>query len=499
MLTRKIRSKTLKKFHSFKISRRSGIYGRALSIYSLYKLIKYTGNAIEVRRSSDNAVQEFGYVNNYIDTTSILAFTGAGNGFISGYYDQVSGVKTTISNTAQQQQIVNGGVMVAYTAKYTLDVPINTALSIAGIAQTNRINNLNAVSYVAFRGAKSITGYTQDYVYPINCTAGLMDFSITNGANVFWYDADGNTSVNAQPSPNLVNAGVSYLFATNFTANNITLSSNSTDDRLVGNTKDFPDLKFVLNLGNSTNLTGDVKYLPRVTNTLSAWSCSLLTGNVSDLPRVTSTLDVGGCNLLTGTIANLPRVDYVLSMWGCPLLTGNIADLPPVTYILNIEFPLATGNVADLPSVTYSFSLSGCILLTGNVADLPSVSNSFDIGGVELLTGNIADLPVVTDTIVMWGCYNLTGDLSNLTSISTRVDVGGCVLLTGDYIPLATTNTLYLAGTNMSASDTDQTIINLAAITTVVAGGTLTVKNNRTAASDAAVAALAGKFTINYV
>lgn len=499
MLTRKIRSKTLKKFHSFKISKRSGIYGRALSIYSLYKLIKYTGNAIEVRRSSDNAVQEFGYVNNYIDTTSILAFTGANDGYISGYYDQVSGVKTTISNTAQQQQIVNGGVMVAYTAKYTLDVPINTTLSIAGIAQTNRINNLNAVSYVAFRGAKSITGYTQDYVYPIKCTAGVMDFGITNGANVFWYDADGNTSVADKPSPNLVNAGISYMFATNITAGNITVSSNSTDDRLVGDTTDLPNLGYRLTLDNCSKLTGDIKYLPRINNILSMWGCSLLTGNVADLPRVTITLDFGGCSLITGNVADLPRVTFLLSMWSMPLLTGNVADLPNVTYNLSAECPLLTGDVADLPRVTNNLGLSGASLLTGALADLPQVTEALDIGGLALLTGDIADLPPTTVRIIMWGCSLVTGDLADLPTLSNRIDVGGCVLLVGILSPSATMSTIYISGTNMSASDTDQSIINLAAITTVVAGGTLTVKNNRTAASDAAVAALAGKFNINYV
>jgi hypothetical protein len=499
MLTRKLRRKTLKKFHSSKISKRSGIYGRALSIYSLYKLIKYTGNAIEVRRSSDNAVQEFGYVNNYIDTTSILAFTGAGNGFISGYYDQVSGVKTTISNTAQQQQIVNGGTMITYTAKYTLDVPKNTSLSISGIAQTNRIKNLNAVSYVSFRGAKSITGYSQDYVYPIKCSAGVMDFGLTNGAGIFWYDADGNTSVAAKPSPNLVNAGITYMFATNIPASNLTLSANNTDDRLIGDTTDFPTLGYVLSIGNCSKLTGNVKYLPRVINTISMWGCSLLTGNVADLPRVLSSLDMGGCSLLTGNVADLPRVNYLLSMWSMPLLTGNVVDLPRVTYNLSAECPFLTGDVADLPRVTNSLGLSGVTLLTGNTADLPSVTDTLDIGGLTLLTGDVANIPSVGTRLVMWGCDHVTGDIADLPSVSNQVDVGGCVLLVGFYTPLNTTLTLYFSGTNMSPSDTDQTLINLAAITTVAAGGTITVKTNRTAASNAAVAALAGKFTINYV
>ena len=64
-------------------------YPSAAVAYSLRKLrTDYSGNAIRVRRSSDNAEQDFGFSGNDLDTASLLTFCGACNGFITTWYDQ---------------------------------------------------------------------------------------------------------------------------------------------------------------------------------------------------------------------------------------------------------------------------------------------------------------------------------------------------------------------------------------------------------------------------
>lgn len=462
MLTRKLRRKRVRKYHGKYPSKISGlpldVYASQLQfVRSLDRLLtSYTGAAIEVRRSSDNAVQEFNYVKDYIDTVSILAFVGANNGFISGYYDQVSGVKTTITVTAEQQQIVNAGAMVDYTDKYLLEIPQKTTLTIAGIACTNRAKNLNMRSYIGFKGSMNITGFNSDYVFPIKCGAGLMDFSIINTVELFWYDADGNINTVDHPAPVLVNAGVTYAFSQSFMGTTINVAGNNT----------------------GANWTGDVKDLPRFNYRLNIWGSSNLTGDVINLPRVTYYLDIGGCTSLTGNVLNLPRLTYYLSMWDCAAFTGNVNDLPRVTNTLDMGgCLLLTGSLANLPRVTYFCSMWSCALLTGTVADLPSVTYYLNIEGVVLITGNLSGLPAVSYYLKITYTY----------------------LLSGIYTPHPDASRLYFDETGMSANDTDQTIINLAAITSVAAGGILRVKNNRTAASDAAVAALAGKFAITYV
>jgi len=88
-------------------------YPNAAAAYSLRKLRSaYTGNCIEVRRSSDNALQNIGFVNNVLDTASLLSFVGAGNGFVRTWYDQSGQGKdaTQTTNGNQPQIVISGNV-----------------------------------------------------------------------------------------------------------------------------------------------------------------------------------------------------------------------------------------------------------------------------------------------------------------------------------------------------------------------------------------------------
>lgn len=98
-------------------------YSGAAGAYSLRRLrTAYTGSLIRVRRSSDNTEQDFGYdSNNVLDTASLLTFCGAGNGFVTTWYDQSgngnNGVQTTASN---QPQIVSSGAMILINGKNSI-------------------------------------------------------------------------------------------------------------------------------------------------------------------------------------------------------------------------------------------------------------------------------------------------------------------------------------------------------------------------------------------
>ena len=87
-------------------------YPGAAVAYSLRKLDKdYTGSAIRVRRSSDNAEQDIGFVNNYLDTAAMKTFVGANNGFVVTWYNQadssgVFGVRNGSQSTAGSQPII---------------------------------------------------------------------------------------------------------------------------------------------------------------------------------------------------------------------------------------------------------------------------------------------------------------------------------------------------------------------------------------------------------
>ena len=94
-------------------------YSGAAAAYSLRLLrTAYSGNCIRVRRSSDNAEQDFGFVANVLDTASLLTFCGVGNGFVTTWYDQSgnanNGTQTTAAN---QPQIVSSGALLTVNSK----------------------------------------------------------------------------------------------------------------------------------------------------------------------------------------------------------------------------------------------------------------------------------------------------------------------------------------------------------------------------------------------
>ena len=108
-------------------------FPNAAAAYSLRKLRNaYTGNCIEVRRSSDNALQNIGFVNNVLDTASLLSFVGAGDGFVRTWYDQ-SGLNRNAIQTdnAKQLLIVVGGVVIENNGFPTLQT---TGLTACGFA-----------------------------------------------------------------------------------------------------------------------------------------------------------------------------------------------------------------------------------------------------------------------------------------------------------------------------------------------------------------------------
>ena len=81
---------------------------------SLDKLDKnYTGSAIKVRRSSNNDELDIGFVNNELDTASLLDFVGSGNGFVSIWYDQSGQANNPFQTSAgNQPKIVDSGSVI---------------------------------------------------------------------------------------------------------------------------------------------------------------------------------------------------------------------------------------------------------------------------------------------------------------------------------------------------------------------------------------------------
>lgn len=97
-------------------------YIGAAAAYSLRKLrTAYSGDAIIVRRSSDNTSQSIGFINNELDTTSLLSFVGSSNGFVTTWFDQSGNNRNLTQTTATDQpRIVNAGVLETLNGKPSL-------------------------------------------------------------------------------------------------------------------------------------------------------------------------------------------------------------------------------------------------------------------------------------------------------------------------------------------------------------------------------------------
>ena len=93
--------------------------------YSLRKIRSaYTGNAIRVRRSSDNAEQDIGFVNSELDTTALTGFVGGENLLSrSEEFDNASWVKTNVTVTSEAVTAPDGTM----TADVIVEQATNTA------------------------------------------------------------------------------------------------------------------------------------------------------------------------------------------------------------------------------------------------------------------------------------------------------------------------------------------------------------------------------------
>ena len=79
-------------------------YSGASAAYSLRKLnSSYSGDAIIVRRSSDNATQSIGFSDNILDTAALSTFCSGTNGFVATWFDQSGNGNNVTQTTASSQ------------------------------------------------------------------------------------------------------------------------------------------------------------------------------------------------------------------------------------------------------------------------------------------------------------------------------------------------------------------------------------------------------------
>lgn len=137
---------------------------------SLQKLRSdYSGNAIKVRRSSDNAEQNIGFTGSEIDSSSLLTFVGAGDGFVTTAYDQAGSNNFTQTTANRQPKVVASGSLITGSNGLAAikfdgagDYLINSTIGGHSVFDFYRVGNTTDTSYIFLaNGSSKYSYYTQ--------------------------------------------------------------------------------------------------------------------------------------------------------------------------------------------------------------------------------------------------------------------------------------------------------------------------------------------------
>jgi len=168
----------------------------------------YTGDAIVVRRSSNNDTLAIGFSGNYLDTTALKTFCGTGatdTCFVRRWYDQSGSGNDLIKTTdSAQPKILTSGIVERYNGNVVLNFDGTTDnLTRAGYTSLSVSSNFAIVYYlkVNVSGNNYIINVANNTNDRVNMTDRILTLT--------------NTGVNTGRSHGTLTATGSLLFAEN--------------------------------------------------------------------------------------------------------------------------------------------------------------------------------------------------------------------------------------------------------------------------------------------
>jgi hypothetical protein len=209
----------------------------------------YAGSAIKVRRSSDNAESDIGYlVTGALDETTLTTFAGAGDAFVTTWYDQSgNGYNAVQATAASQPQIVASGVVVKEGS-----IPaLNFDGSNHRLALSSGMGALNNVGYAALFTvcrASAIDAVSRTAFWASTAVAANPRFAMQQGviANRFRFGGrrlDGtstqsiNSNANHGAALQQVTAMAQYTDAAAYLYGNGTLTASSVSFQTAGSSE----------------------------------------------------------------------------------------------------------------------------------------------------------------------------------------------------------------------------------------------------------------------
>lgn len=254
------------------------------AIYSL-RLIRaaYAGFCIRVRRSSDNAEQNIGFVGGVLDTVALLAFVGAGNGFVVTWHDQSGNARDiTQATAALQPRIVNAGVVDIVNTKPTVAFIAGSILAASsnfGLGGNPEFTVTTVFKVDSIPGTKAAFGWGN--VGNARQACGLLATNAGNG-NYFLQYA-GSTNANFQASGTDLNV-VSTLKTAGAINTTSSLFKNGVAQTIQTSSSSIPEIAanpFVLGqwANGGADLMGSISEIEVFASALSTADRQLLEAN----------------------------------------------------------------------------------------------------------------------------------------------------------------------------------------------------------------------------
>lgn len=154
-------------------------YSGAAAAYSLRKLSgTYSGNAVKVRRASDNAELDIGFSGGELDTSAIATHCGSSDGFVSVWYDQSSNSKNATQTTASNQPKIYDGTTGIITENGKPAVDFNGASNV--LVAGNIITTTNAAFSVV--GSSDVTSGNNGLFTALDASNDGYEIRLTSNA-----------------------------------------------------------------------------------------------------------------------------------------------------------------------------------------------------------------------------------------------------------------------------------------------------------------------------
>lgn len=192
--------------------RRSNVFAGAAVAYStrIPASSTYNGPLIRARRSSDNTEADFGVApqpdangNRWLDTTALLAFCGAGSGFVTTWYDQSgNGRNAAQATTTRQPRIVNTGVVdIANTRPSLYFTGSAFMLGVQMVASGGLV--VNAIAWPGNNSTMRLVSQGNSSSQPVGVGVTLR----SNGGSGWQFSSGNNFTIGGSNSGLQVNTG----------------------------------------------------------------------------------------------------------------------------------------------------------------------------------------------------------------------------------------------------------------------------------------------------